>query len=145
MIGKAADVAAKLVNAPGAGATHEQILKWRMLMAGTMLAIAITMAVHVAWACGVFDRFGVSGFAIAADVEKAQEAITAKLNSLEASQKTLLKIALAQEICRIYRLQQEATGVVLLQQLDKSLAEKQDEYSELAGGRYPLAECAPAG
>lgn len=137
MIKHAASLAKELIP-PG---VEEGVLRWRLMMAGTMVAIAATLGLHVAWACGLVP--GIDGFALAADVEQAQTQIEQKLSRLETSQNTLLRIALAQEICRIYRLRNESSGQ-LQRQLQSSLFEKQDEYSAIAGERYPVAECAPA-
>jgi hypothetical protein len=104
--------------------------------------ITVAIVVHIAWACGLLPML--DGFAFAGDLEQAQAEIQAKLERLEESQNTLLRIALSQEICRIYSLRNASQGE-LQRQLQRSLVDKQDQYMAIVGERYPLSECAPGG
>lgn len=129
MIGKVVDLAL------GNLSPETRTALWR---AGITLAIVV----HIMWACGFLPM--VEGFAFAGDLERAQGEIQEKLERLEESQNTLLRIALAQEICRIYVLRNMASGDTQ-RQLQRSLFEKQDQYVAIVGERHPVTECAPGG
>lgn len=111
--------------------------------ANTWRAILLfAFTTHVAWACGLLEPH-LSGFAWAADVDRMQTEIERKLSRLESSQNMLLRIAIAQEVCRLYQLRNASGDGSLQRQLQQSLFEKQEEYFSLTGQRYPVVECAP--
>lgn len=63
MIERALLPLAKILTPPGNN--PDALAVWRLLMAGTLIALLFSTAVHIAWACGLL---GDSGFAHAADV-----------------------------------------------------------------------------
>ena len=106
---------------------------WRVLV-----AFVITM--HVAWACSWLP--GISGFALAADLEASKLETNSRLSSIEAKQDISLRLALAAEICRIQSLRNATADAVMRAQLNRSFDEKQEQYASVnRGARYPIAEC----
>lgn len=97
--------------------------------------VIFAIVVWILWAMGAMTAIGFPGLARAENVEK-------RLNSIEAKQDLQLMLALGTEVCRIYYLRMGAQGL-LLQQLNQSFDEKQRQYEEVAGARYPVIECTP--
>lgn len=112
-------------------------------MGSSMLATLSLTAAHVAWACGWLP--GITGFALAADLDDKQQSIEVRLGQIETRLNASLEILMAQEICRLYRLRDTADEGQLISQLSRSLEEKQQAYATISGSRYPLSECAPQG
>lgn len=110
--------------------------RWRVRIACGLLLVLLALIGHMI----VSEVLPWQG-----PVARAQEAdeLNEKLNRvLEQSTKTY-KIALAQEICKLHFLRQEASGR-LHETLNTQFEEKQDEYATFnEKRRYILSECAP--
>lgn len=145
------DVAKELV--PPESGTDPTTWRWKMFV--TVVALAAVFAFHVAGSKGLIP--GVAGVAHAADIEKVNAKIDRVQRDLKSeiadvkndvadvatSQRTLLRLALAQEICRIYWLRMDADGL-LLSQLNASFDRQQEEYASINDGvRYAAIECGP--
>ena len=130
MVEKMVGIAADILKSPTSA--------WRA-------ALLLLLGGHIAWSCGWIP--GITGFALAQDLEDQEEQIEEQLarvedqvERVEEKLSTVLRIALAQEVCRLFRLRNEATGA-LQSQLHNSMLEKQDEYVLATGTRYPVSEC----
>lgn len=119
-----------------------RVLLWRLVV-----------SVHILWACNLLSDYGLSGFARADEADTAHaelrrefdgklNEIRADLDEIKQQQVTGLQILMAQEICRLYRLREQASGQ-LARTLSDSFEEKQQAFSRLTGSRYPVMECAP--
>lgn len=47
--------------------------QWRQTTAFTIVLMGLTLGVHIAWACGLLTTIGLTGFAMAADVQTVQQ------------------------------------------------------------------------
>jgi hypothetical protein len=106
--------------------------------------IVVTLVVggHIMWACGWVP--GLAGFALAADVAEANKSLQGQLSQIQHSQRISLRIALAEEICRLRELRSKATeNVPLWQQLDKTFREQQENYKTVDdhGEEYDTSQC----
>lgn len=130
---------------------------------GWLAILALALGFHTAWSAGWLNVFGIKGFAVAGEVDTVKtelrkeivdsknemtgqiNAVKAELNLIQAQQNASLRILMAQEICRIYRLREQSIDRTLTAQLSESFEQKQIDYQRLGNPRYPVAECAPNG
>jgi len=99
------------------------------------MAIIAVGSFHIAAVKGMIP--GVDGVAHAADIEN----IDRRLTALEEKQNVALRLQLAAEICRVYRLRAESSSPTR-SILDSSLERLQEDYAEVnRGRRYSILEC----
>lgn len=123
----------------------------------------VAIAVHILWACGVLQQFGLFGFAWASDVEKKIEAVTKAIEkdhtellipvnkrldelskSVEDNQalvKKLLVVQLSGQIRDLNRLRCSTSDPATRARFEADIEEAQASYRVLTGDRYPLVYC----
>jgi len=92
---------------------------------------------HIAWACGWLP--GIQGFAMAGEVEGLEN----KLVAIETKQNIALRIALADEICRLHALRdQNVSNQPLWQTLNETFNNRQEDYRAVNNGvEYAISQC----
>lgn len=143
--------------------------QWWMFVAGdaspevrlrmARIAFRIGVAVHIAWACGFLAPLGLAGFVSADDlnpeVQEQVEPIRAEVGKLAtkvgkletavdlvAKQNRLILMSqIASEIRDLYRLKCSTKDEHIRLRMERSLDERQEDYKQHAGERYPLPSC----
>lgn len=106
-----------------------------------MTISVLAIGASTAYILGAFATIGFpTRFAEANEVNKIDQ----RLMAIETQQTIATKITLGQEICRLLFLRQKAEGQLWVQ-LDQSFNEKQNQYAQIDGNRYPVNECTPPG
>lgn len=131
MLKDGAELAAKLI--PPHDGDPETIYRWRVYLAGTVIAMAVGMVAHIALACG-FVPVLFSGFASASDVA-----------SLANQQQVMRVESLGDALYNMKRDQciaQNAGNLQAAQSQDQRIREKRDIYRKLNKGQdYDLPPC----
>lgn len=142
MIEKAGKAVAQSLRPPSGG---EDPGPWRRKVWLSLLAIIAILAIHFAWDSGYGKPFGLTPVVRADQLDDRMGKVEGRLDTIEGKQNQSLKLALAQEICRLFHLRNAAdSGSQLREQLDKSFEEKQTEFATInRGARYSVAECSP--
>jgi hypothetical protein len=107
---------------------------WRVI-------ILLILFGHIAWACNWLP--GVQGFALASEVDKQIKQLDSRLGMIETKQDIALRIALADEICRLYALRAESTtNPSLWRTLNETFNSRQEDYRAVNdGSEYVIAQC----
>lgn len=85
----------------GTALVTSPVAAWRVV-------ILLVFGGHVAWACGWLP--GLQGFALVAEVDSKIAQLDSRLGAIETKQDIALRIALADEICRLYALRGQSAG-----------------------------------
>lgn len=103
--------------------------------------IVLVIGGHIAWACGVIP--GVQGFAVAGEVDAKVAQLDARLGAIETKQDIALRIALADEICRLYALRAANTANPdLWRTLNETFNQRQENYRAVnSGADYDVGQC----
>lgn len=111
----------------------EKIYRWRVFLAGTVIAMAVGISVHIALACG-FIPVLFSGFASASD-----------LASLTQQQQTMRAEIVGDALYNLKKDQcmaQNAGNLQAAQSQDQRIREKRDIYRRITNGHdYDLPPC----
>jgi hypothetical protein len=119
---------AKSLRPPKASATDRQVQAWRWAIAITSGVTALSLATHIALACGLISSIH-PGFALAADIEQIQR-----------ERKIERQSDLEQKILQVKKEQCTASGQaksLYTFSLQKMLV----EYQKLSGSAYPVPAC----
>lgn len=110
-------------------------------VAAWRIVIIIVVGGHIMWACGWLP--GMPGFALAADVDGKVAQLDARLGTIETKQDIALRIALADEICRLYTLRAaNVANPPLWRTLNETFNARQEDYSAVNKGReYDVGQC----
>lgn len=131
MLKDGVDLAQKLI--PPHDGDAESIYRWRVLLAGTVIAMAVGIATHIALACG-FVPVLFSGFASASDVA-----------NLSSQQQEMRVENLGDALYNMKKDQciaQSAGNLQAAQGQDQRIREKRDLYRRLTKGQdYDLPSC----
>ena len=117
-----------------AEAAKSPTVAWRLLA-------TVIICVHIAWACGWLP--GIQGFALAENVEEENKTIRSRLTAIESKQDIALRIALADEICRLFTLRSaNVANPPLWRTLNDTFNARQEDYAQISEGRaYDVAQC----
>lgn len=117
-----------------AEAVKSPTVAWRLI-------VTLIVGVHIAWACGWLP--GIQGFALAAEVDDETTTIKSRLTAIETKQDIALRIALADEICRLYALRdQSVSQPTLWRTLNDTFNDRQEDYAAINSGReYDVSQC----
>jgi hypothetical protein len=110
------------------------VATWRVV-------VVMVFGGHVVWACGWLP--GIPGFAMAGEVEEKVAQLDSRLGAIESKQDIALRIALADEICRLFELREQSRGnAPLFQTLNEAFNDRQEDYRNVNGARpYDVAQC----
>jgi len=113
-----------------AEATKSPTIAWRLL-------VTVVIGVHIAWACSLLP--GIAGFAMAEEVDD----VKGRLTEIEKKQDIALRIALAEEICRLYTLRAaNENNQALWRTLNATFNDRQEDYRAVNDGQpYNIGEC----
>lgn len=117
-----------------AEAAKSPTVAWRLL-------VTVIVGVHIAWACSLLP--GVRGFALAGEVDNKVTQLDSRLAAIETKQNIALRIALADEICRLYTLRAaNVANPPLWQTLNATFNARQQDYGAVNDGReYDVGQC----
>lgn len=117
-----------------AEAARSPTVAWRLL-------VTFVVGVHIAWACSLLP--GVRGFALAGEVDEKVAQLDSRLAAIETKQNIALRIALSDEICRLYALRAaNVANPPLWRQLNDTFISRQQDYSAVNDGReYDVGQC----
>lgn len=120
--------------AAAVAAVNSPVAVWRLF-------VLFVVGGHIAWACGLIP--GIRGFALANEVDEKIAQLDHRLSAIEAKQDIALRIALADEICRLYALRaQNVANPPLWRTLNDTFNARQQDYSAINGGReYDVGQC----
>lgn len=115
-------------------ATKSPTVAWRLL-------VTLIVGLHITWACGYLP--GIRGFALAGEVDAKVAGLDARLATIETKQNIALRIALADEICRLYALRaSNVANPPLWRTLNDTFNARQQDYSAVNEGReYDVGQC----
>lgn len=113
------------------------ITRWRLVVAGLLLA----SFVHVLWACGGFERWGLIGFARADDVDKKLAPVTAEVKHLQGTVKEIQLQQLEQNIFDSKRSECTSTDVDARRFFATRTLTLARTYYELSGTQVTIPPC----
>lgn len=110
-------------------------------VAAWRVVIIMVVGGHIAWACGWLP--GLRGFALAGEVDAKVAQIDSRLGAIETKQDIALRIALADEICRLHALRDaNVTNPPLWRTLNDTFNARQEDYRAVNNGNeYAIAQC----
>lgn len=110
-------------------------------VAAWRVVILLLIGGHISWACGWIP--GIDGFALAGEVDDKIAQLDERLGQIESKQDIALRIALADEICRLYALRAEnAANPPLWRTLNDTFNARQVDYARVNEGRqYDVGQC----
>lgn len=125
----------KVVGALVPPSDEKGVQRWRWAVAVTLSAVVL----WVMWAMGLFTALGFPGMARAGELDK----LDVRLAAMETKQTLGLRIALADEICRVYFQREENRGnQALWATLNSTFNDRQEDYASLNNGQpYDIRLC----
>jgi hypothetical protein len=120
--------------AAAVAAVNSPVAVWRLF-------VLFVVGGHIAWACGLIP--GIRGFALANEVDEKIAQLDHRLSAIETKQDIALRIALADEICRLYSLRAANTANPdLWRTLNETFNQRQENYRAVNNGAdYDVGQC----